>query len=33
MICRPNNQPLVSQELEAMVCWMSETRQLAPRAS
>ncbi len=23
-LCRPNKQPLVSQELEAMVCWMSE---------
>lgn len=24
MICRPNNQPNVSQDIEAMVCWMSE---------
>jgi len=24
MICRPNNQPTVSQDLDAMVCWMSE---------
>jgi sulfate adenylyltransferase subunit 1 len=22
MICRPNNQPLVGQDLDAMVCWM-----------
>ncbi len=25
MICRPKNQPHVGQDLEAMVCWMSET--------
>ncbi len=31
MICRPHNQPLVSQDVEGMVCWMSEARQLAPR--
>jgi sulfate adenylyltransferase large subunit len=24
MICRPNNQPVVAQELDAMICWMSE---------
>jgi bifunctional enzyme CysN/CysC len=24
MICRPNNQPDVSQDVEAMVCWMHE---------
>ena len=23
MICRPHNQPLVTQDVEAMVCWMS----------
>jgi len=28
MICRPNNQPTVTQDLEAMVCWMSEASQL-----
>ncbi len=22
MLCRPNNQPIVGQDLEAMVCWM-----------
>ena len=30
MICRPGNQPLVGQDLEAMVCWMSEQTTLAP---
>jgi bifunctional enzyme CysN/CysC len=24
MICRPHNQPTVSQDIDAMVCWMSE---------
>ena len=24
MICRPNNQPIVGQDLDAMVCWMSD---------
>jgi len=24
MICRPNNQPQVSQDVEAMVCWMAD---------
>jgi bifunctional enzyme CysN/CysC len=24
MICRPHNQPQVSQDIEAMVCWMGE---------
>ncbi len=24
MICRPNNQPTVGQDLDAMVCWMAE---------
>jgi bifunctional enzyme CysN/CysC len=24
MLCRPNNQPFVGQDLDAMVCWMSE---------
>lgn len=31
MICRPNNQPRVAQELEAMVCWMTDASRLAPR--
>jgi bifunctional enzyme CysN/CysC len=26
MICRPNNRPAVAQDIEAMVCWMDETR-------
>jgi bifunctional enzyme CysN/CysC len=26
LICRPNNQPSVAQDIEAMVCWMDETR-------
>jgi sulfate adenylyltransferase large subunit len=30
MICRPNNQPLVGQDLDAMVCWMSD-KPLVPR--
>jgi bifunctional enzyme CysN/CysC len=25
MLCRPHNQPTVSQDLSAMVCWMTET--------
>ena len=25
MICRPNNQPTVGQDIDAMICWMSET--------
>ncbi|MGB2568156.1 sulfate adenylyltransferase subunit CysN [Micromonospora citrea] len=28
LICRPNNAPAVSQDIEAMVCWMDETRPL-----
>lgn len=28
MICRPNNQPDVTQDLEAMVCWMSDSTKL-----
>jgi bifunctional enzyme CysN/CysC len=31
MICRPHNQPTSGQDLDAMVCWMSETRPLNPR--
>ncbi len=29
MICRPHNQPTIGQDLDAMVCWMSE-RDVAP---
>jgi bifunctional enzyme CysN/CysC len=28
MICRPRNQPHSGQDLEAMICWMSEARPL-----
>jgi bifunctional enzyme CysN/CysC len=31
MICRPHNQPSVTQDVDAMVCWMSESRKLSPR--
>jgi bifunctional enzyme CysN/CysC len=31
MICRPHNQPSVSQDLQAMVCWMSDSRTLSQR--
>ncbi len=31
MICRPHNQPSVTQDVDAMVCWMSESRRLSPR--
>jgi bifunctional enzyme CysN/CysC len=28
LICRPHNAPAVAQDIEAMVCWMDETRPL-----
>ncbi len=31
MLCRPNNQPRVTQDVEAMVCWMDEQRPLRLR--
>ncbi|NNE75118.1 MAG: sulfate adenylyltransferase [Acidimicrobiales bacterium] len=31
MICRPNNQPTVTQDVEAMVCWMTSESKLEPR--
>jgi bifunctional enzyme CysN/CysC len=31
MFCRPHNQPVVAQDIEAMVCWMSDTRPLVPQ--
>ncbi|MGH9133756.1 MAG: sulfate adenylyltransferase subunit CysN [Ilumatobacteraceae bacterium] len=31
LICRPNNQPRVTQDLEAMVCWMDSSSTLTPR--
>jgi bifunctional enzyme CysN/CysC len=30
MICRPNNRPRVSQELEAMLCWMDDAAPMQP---
>ena len=32
MICRPHNRPSTAQDIEAMVCWMSTERALAPRS-
>lgn len=32
MICRPHNQPHASQDIDAMVCWMSEGRPMAEGA-
>ena len=32
MICRPGNQPDVAQDIDAMVCWMTEQSSLMPRA-
>ncbi len=29
MICRPNNAPAVAQDIEAMICWMDETRPMS----
>jgi len=28
MFCRPHNQPAATQDIEAMVCWMTDARQL-----
>jgi bifunctional enzyme CysN/CysC len=28
MICRPQNRPMVAQDLDAMICWMDESAQL-----
>ena len=30
MICRPNNQPNSSQDVDAMICWMDERSRLTP---
>src|SRR6478752_3204829 len=30
MICRPHNQPTVTQDLDAMICWLTEQSRLAP---
>jgi bifunctional enzyme CysN/CysC len=32
MICRPHNQPHVGQDLDAMVCWLSESGTMTPGA-
>jgi len=32
MICRPGNQPQSTQDVQAMVSWMSDTVKLAPRS-
>ncbi|WP_017540696.1 MULTISPECIES: sulfate adenylyltransferase subunit CysN [Nocardiopsis] len=32
MICRPNNRPAQARDLQAMVCWMSESRTLTPNS-
>jgi sulfate adenylyltransferase subunit 1 (EFTu-like GTPase family) len=32
MICRPHNRPQVTQDVEAMICWMSDERPLTPRS-
>jgi bifunctional enzyme CysN/CysC len=29
MFCRPHNQPASTQDIEAMVCWMNDVRQLS----
>jgi bifunctional enzyme CysN/CysC len=31
MICRPHNQPRVTQDVEAMICWLSQNSQLQVR--
>jgi bifunctional enzyme CysN/CysC len=31
MFCRPHNQPQSTQDIEAMVCWMTDARVLAPQ--
>jgi bifunctional enzyme CysN/CysC len=32
MICRPHNKPAVTQDVEAMVCWMASDKPLTPRS-
>lgn len=31
MIVKPNNQPQVDQNIEALICWFSDTKSLTPR--
>src|SRR5690242_16984067 len=32
LLCRPHNQPMITQDVEAMVCWMSDSVALTPRS-
>src|SRR5262249_438377 len=32
LICRPHNQPMVAQDIETMVSWMSDSVALTPRS-
>jgi bifunctional enzyme CysN/CysC len=32
LICRPHNQPTVGQDLDAMLCWMSDSASMQPGA-
>jgi bifunctional enzyme CysN/CysC len=32
MFCRPHNQPAATQDVEAMLCWMTDARSLTPGA-
>jgi sulfate adenylyltransferase subunit 1 len=32
MLVKPNNQPHIGQDIEAMICWFSDTKQLTPRS-
>src|SRR5579864_7589364 len=32
MLCRPHNQPPATQDVEAMVCWMTDAPPLTPRS-
>ena len=31
MLVKPNNQPEIGQDIEAMICWFSDTKKLVPR--
>ena len=31
MLCRPQNRPIVSQDVEAVVCWLDEQSDLQPQ--
>jgi bifunctional enzyme CysN/CysC len=32
MLCRPHNQPTVGQDIDAMVCWLSDTASMGERS-